>query len=51
MVLKERPLSIGMIRALHRGLGIPTEVLLRKPQGCKLTSKINNRQSEISSDK
>ena len=26
----KRPLSIGMIRALHRGLGIPAEVLLRK---------------------
>lgn len=26
----KRPLSISMIRALHRGLGIPAEVLLRK---------------------
>jgi HTH-type transcriptional regulator/antitoxin HigA len=26
----KRPLSIGMIRALHRGLGIPAEVLLRE---------------------
>ena len=27
---RKRPLSIGMIRALHRGLGIPAEVLLRE---------------------
>ena len=26
----KRPLSIGMIRALHRGLGIPAEVLIRE---------------------
>jgi HTH-type transcriptional regulator/antitoxin HigA len=26
----KRPLSLGMIRALHSGLGIPAEVLLRK---------------------
>ena len=27
---RKRPLSIGMIRSLHRGLGIPAEVLLRE---------------------
>ncbi len=27
---RKRPLSLGMIRALHRGLGIPAEVLLRE---------------------
>lgn len=27
---RKRSLSIGMIRALHRGLGIPAEVLLRE---------------------
>jgi HTH-type transcriptional regulator / antitoxin HigA len=27
----KRPLSLAMIRALHRGLGIPAEVLLREP--------------------
>ncbi len=27
---RKRPLSIGMIRALHRGLGIPAEVLLQE---------------------
>ena len=26
----KRPLSLGMIRLLHRGLGIPAEVLLRE---------------------
>jgi HTH-type transcriptional regulator/antitoxin HigA len=26
----KRALSIGMIRALHRGLGIPAEVLIRE---------------------
>lgn len=26
----KRPLSLAMIRALHRGLGIPAEVLLRE---------------------
>ena len=30
---RKRPLSIGMIRALHRGLGIPAEVLLREVPG------------------
>lgn len=28
---KKRPLSLAMIRALHAGLGIPAEVLLREP--------------------
>lgn len=28
---RKRPLSIGMIRALHAGLGIPAEVLLQEP--------------------
>jgi HTH-type transcriptional regulator/antitoxin HigA len=27
---RKRPLSLAMIRALHRGLGIPAEVLLRE---------------------
>lgn len=27
---RKRPLSLGMIRALHHGLGIPAEVLLRE---------------------
>lgn len=29
----KRPLSLRMIRALNRGLGIPAEVLLREPEG------------------
>ncbi len=29
----KRPLSLKMIRALHHGLGIPAEVLLREPGG------------------
>jgi len=28
---RKRPLSLRMIRALHRGLGIPAEVLLHEP--------------------
>ncbi len=28
---RKRPLSLSMIRALHEGLGIPAEVLLREP--------------------
>lgn len=30
---RKRPLSIGMIRALHRGLGIPAGVLLQEAPG------------------
>jgi HTH-type transcriptional regulator/antitoxin HigA len=30
---RKRGLSLGMIRSLHRGLGIPVEVLVREPQG------------------
>jgi HTH-type transcriptional regulator/antitoxin HigA len=29
---RKRPLSLSMIRALHDGLGIPTDVLVREPQ-------------------
>ena len=28
----KRPLSLSMIRSLHRGLGIPAEVLVREPK-------------------
>ena len=28
---RKRPLSLSMIRALHRGLGIPAEILVREP--------------------
>ncbi len=29
----KRPLSLSMIRSLHRGLGIPAEVLVQEPKG------------------
>jgi HTH-type transcriptional regulator/antitoxin HigA len=28
---RKRPLSLSMIRSLHRGLGIPAEILVREP--------------------
>lgn len=28
----KRPLSLSMIRALHQGLGIPAEILVREPE-------------------
>lgn len=30
---KKRPLSLAMMRALHKGLGIPAEVLMQEPGG------------------
>ncbi len=33
---RKRPLSISMIRALHRGLGIPADVLLRNYSGMRV---------------
>ena len=29
---RKRPLSLSMIRALHRGLGIPADILVQEPQ-------------------
>ena len=29
---RKRPLSLSMIRALHRGLGIPADILVQVPQ-------------------
>jgi HTH-type transcriptional regulator/antitoxin HigA len=29
---RKRPLSLSMIRKLHKGLGIPAEILIREPQ-------------------
>ena len=29
---RKRPLSLSMIRALHRGLGIPTDILVQEPR-------------------
>ena len=33
VLARKRPLTLKMIRALHEGLGIPAEVLLREPDG------------------
>lgn len=41
----KRPLSLKMIRALHRQLGIPAEVLLREPGG-KIPEELPNFQWE-----
>jgi HTH-type transcriptional regulator/antitoxin HigA len=32
---RKRPLSLRMIRSLHRNLGIPAEVLLKEPRNMK----------------
>jgi len=32
VLARKRPLTLGMIRRLHRGLGIPAEVLVAEPQ-------------------
>jgi HTH-type transcriptional regulator/antitoxin HigA len=40
-----RPLSLKMIRALHKGLGIPAEVLLREPGGI-IPEELPNLQCE-----
>ena len=29
---RKRPLSLSMIRALHKGLGIPADILVQEPQ-------------------
>ena len=36
---RKRPLSLSMIRSLHQGLGIPTDVLVREPEAAYQTSK------------
>ena len=33
VLARKRPLTLKMIRALHEGLGIPAEILLREPNG------------------
>ena len=33
VLARKRPLTLKMIRALHEGLGIPAEILLREPHG------------------
>jgi HTH-type transcriptional regulator / antitoxin HigA len=44
---RKRPLSLSMIRALHRGLQIPAEVLVQESQAPYLThsSKLRKRRS------
>jgi len=41
----KRPLSLKMIRALHKGLGIPAEVLLREPGG-EIPEELPNLQCD-----
>ena len=41
----KRPLSLKMIRALHKGLGVPAEVLLREPGG-RIPEELPNLQCE-----
>lgn len=41
----KRPLSLKMIRALHKGLGVPAEVLLREP-GARIPEELPNLQCE-----
>jgi HTH-type transcriptional regulator/antitoxin HigA len=41
----KRPLSLRMIRALHKGLGIPAEVLLREPGG-RIPEELPNLECE-----
>ena len=41
----KRPLSLKMIRALHKGLGIPAEVLLREPGG-RIPEELPNLECE-----
>ena len=36
---RKRPLSLRMIRALHRGLKIPAEVLVQEPAAPYLVSR------------
>lgn len=40
-----RPLSITMIRKLHEGLGIPTEVLLKEPEARTSTRSLSSSLS------
>jgi HTH-type transcriptional regulator/antitoxin HigA len=41
---RKRPLSLSMIRALHRGLQIPAEVLVQESQGPYLTRSLKPRK-------
>ena len=37
---RKRPLSIGMIRALYQGLGIPAEILLQEKKGRRRSRQV-----------
>ncbi len=41
----KRPLSLKMIRALHKGLGVPADLLLREPGG-RIPEELPNLQCE-----
>ena len=41
---RKRPLSLSMIRALHRGLQIPAEVLVQETQAPFFAGKIKHRK-------
>ena len=45
---RKRPLSISMIRALHRGLQIPAEVLVQESQAPCLTRSLKPRKQRAS---
>jgi HTH-type transcriptional regulator/antitoxin HigA len=45
VLARRRPLSLKMIRALHKGLGIPAEVLLREPGG-RIPEELPNLECE-----
>ena len=46
---RKRPLSLSMIRALHRGLKIPAEVLVQESQAPYLTGSPKRRKPRVSS--
>ncbi len=46
---RKRPLSISMIRALHRGLQIPAEVLVQETQAPFLARSLKPRKQRTSS--
>ena len=45
---RKRPLSLGMIRALHRGLQIPAEVLVQESQAPYLARHTKPRKQKAS---
>ncbi len=41
---RKRPLTLKMIRHLHKGLGIPAEVLIREPKAVENSKRIRNNK-------